>query len=102
MGFPGGSVIKNLSTDAEDAGEVVFVLFCFTTALSFIRDFIKAKFLQLKESVREHKAHEASSDLIVNHWLRFFVGITASFQIQIIVRILLWPHRRGQSPLPKT
>ena len=63
------------------------------TALSFIRDFIKVKFLQLKESVREHKAHKASSDLIVNHWLRFFVGTTASFQIQIIVRILLWPHR---------
>ena len=41
MGFPGGSVIKNLSTDAEDAGEVGFlVLFCFTTALSFIRGFI--------------------------------------------------------------
>ena len=65
-----------------------------TTALSFIRGFIKVKSLQLKESVREHKAHEASSDLIVNHWLRFFVGITASFQIQIIVRILLWPLRR--------
>ena len=64
-----------------------------TTALSFIRDFIKVKFLGLKESVREHKAHEASSDLIVNHWLRFFVGIAASFQVQIIVRILLWPHR---------
>ena len=47
----------------------------------------------MKESVREHKAHEASSDLIVNHWVRFFVGVTASFQIQIIVRILLWPHR---------
>ena len=65
-----------------------------TTALSFIRDFIKVKFLRLKESVREHKAHEASSDLIVNHWLRFFVGIAASFQVQIIIRILLWPLRR--------
>ena len=32
MGFPGGSVIKNLSTDAEDAGEVgCFVLFYHST-----------------------------------------------------------------------
>lgn len=47
----------------------------------------------MRESVQGHKAHKASSDLIVNHWLRFFGRIAASFQVQIIVRILLWPLR---------
>jgi len=47
----------------------------------------------MRESVQGHKADEATSDLIMNHWLRLFGGIAASFQVQIIVRILLWPHR---------
>jgi hypothetical protein len=41
------------------------------------------------------KAHEASSDFIVNHWLRFFGGIAAPFQVQIIIRILLRPLRKN-------
>lgn len=45
-------------------------------------------------SVSGHKAQEASSDFIVNHRLRLFGGIAASFQVQVIIRILLWPLRK--------
>lgn len=37
----------------------------------------------------------------MNHRLRLFGGIAASFQVQIIIRILLWPHRLvGGESLP--
>lgn len=66
-----------------------------TTALSFIRDLIKVKPLGVRESYLEGtKAHQASSDIIVNHRLRLFGRITASFQVQIIVRVLLWTLRK--------
>lgn len=60
----------------------------------FIRDFNKVKSLGMRESVRRHKVQEASSDFIVNHRLRLFGGIAASFQVQIIIRILLWRLRK--------
>lgn len=50
----------------------------------------------MRESYLEGtKAHQASSDLIVNHGLRFFGRITASLQVQIIVRILLRTLRKN-------
>lgn len=60
----------------------------------FIRDFIKVKSQGIRESVRRHKIQETSSDFIVNHRLRLFGGIAASFQVQIIIRILLWCLRK--------
>lgn len=48
----------------------------------------------MRESVRGQRAQEASSDFIVNYRLRLFGGIAASFQVQIIIRILLWPLRK--------
>lgn len=48
----------------------------------------------MRESVQGHKADEATSDLIMNNKLRLFGGIAASFQVQIIIRILLWPLRK--------
>lgn len=67
---------------------VNFVVFSMT-ALSFIRDFIKVKSVEMRESLKGHKAGESTSDLIMNHWFRLFSGISALFQVQIIIRILL-------------
>ena len=69
-----------------------FFSFCFfltSTALSFIRNFIKVQSPEIREPL---KGNKASPHLTMNHQLHLCGGIADRFQLPISIKMHLWFH----------